>query len=268
MPLADLEKAFMGHLLKPYMNDSGFLSELLPVGLLDEEKQLSIYRSNINGAHQKVLAQIYPACLNILGEDYFNQLCRAYRFEYPSMDSDLNNYGEYFSVFIKEQFEIHSELKDFEYLAELAWLEWNWHASYYVKNDGKFNFDKLALIKVDDHSKLVLLLSDSFSLHSTQYPLLDIWEANKNSVDDEQIFNMPDSENYFCISRVNVTPEIKILNRPQYALLKYISNGVTLTQLNELHMNNNEKHIDGFQSQLMNFIQKGWVTGFSLACSG
>ena len=268
MPLANIEKAFMGHLLKPYTNDSVFLSELLPVGLLDKEKQLSIYRSNINGAHQKVLRQIYPACLNILGEDYFNQLCCAYRYEYPSVDSDLNNYGKYFSVFIKGQSEIHSELKDFEYLAELAWLEWNWHASYYARNDDVFDFDKLALVKTNDHSKLIFLLNDSFSLYSTIYPLLNIWEANKSNVEYEQIFNMLDSVSYFCIFRIDLAPEIILLNRHQYTLLKTISKGVTLTQLNELYMKNNEKHIGGLQKDLMNFIQQGWITGFSLlACS-
>ena len=102
MPLANIEKSFVGSLLQPQENDTVFLSELLPINSISKEMQLSIYRSNINGAHQKVLGQVYPAILNILGEVYFNQLCRVYRLEYPSMDADLNNYGEKFSLFIKK----------------------------------------------------------------------------------------------------------------------------------------------------------------------
>ena len=260
MPLANIEHAFVTNLLNREASEAEFLSELLPVGLLSEEKQLSIYRSNINGAHQKVLAQIYPACLNILGEDYFNQLCRAYRFEYPSTDPDLNNYGKYFSIFIKIQSEIHNELSGFEYLSELAWLEWCWHASYYAKNDESFSFDKLALVDVADQNKLVFNLSYSFSLHLTIYPLLDIWNANKNAAEKKQEFVMPETENYFCISRADFTSVIRLLNEQQYNLLKFISKGLTLTQLAELDAND----VGGFQNQLMNFIQQGWVSGFSI----
>lgn len=260
MPLADIEKSFVHNLLQPQADEAAFLSELLPLDSLTEAKQLSIYRGNINGAHQKVLGQVYPACLNILGEDYFNQLCRVYRFEHPSTDPDLNNYGEHFSSFINGQFEIHDELSNFEYLAELAWLEWHWHTSYYAKDDGPFSFEKLALIDSDDQDKLVFILNNSFSLHSTLYPLLAIWKANKKNVEENQEFFMPESENYFCISRVNFIPVVELLNNDQYKVLKSISDGLSLTQL----MERDAESADNFQSQLMNFIQKGWVSGFSL----
>lgn len=84
MPLAKTEYAFMDYLIQSQNNETDFLSELCTVGVLTKEKQLEIYRSNINGAHEKVLGQVYPACKNILGEDYFNQLCGLYRIENPS----------------------------------------------------------------------------------------------------------------------------------------------------------------------------------------
>lgn len=259
MPLANIEKAFVANLLQPQENVAGFLSELLPLGSLDEEKQLFIYRSNVNGAHQKVLGQIYPVCLNILGEDYFNQLCRAYRFEYPSTDPDLNNYGEFFSVFITEQIKIHDELSDFEYLADLACLEWHWHSSYYAKNNPVFNFEKLMSVDSAAHNKLVFSLSDSFSLHSTIYPLQDIWQANKNNEEDKQEFLMSESECYYCISRFNFSAEFEELSYYEYKLLKSISDGLPLSQLSEV---SGERSDDDLQNQLINFILKSWVTGF------
>lgn len=256
MPLANIEKTFVGSLLQPQENDTVFLSELLPLNSISKEKQLSIYRSNINGAHQKVLGQVYPAILNILGEDYFNQLCRVYRFEYPSMDADLNNYGENFSLFIEEQIEQHQELIGLEYLADLAWLEWNWHAIYYAKNDKLFSFDKLASIDPELQGKIYFRISNAFSLHSTIYPLLDIWNANKGLVKNIQEFQMPDSEIYFCVSRQKFTPIVNLLDYEQYILLKSISNGMSFVQLAELDS------VYDFENKLMSFIQQGWVTGF------
>lgn len=256
MPLANIEKSFVGSLLQPQGNDTDFLSELLPLNSISKEMQLSIYRLNINGAHQKVLGQVYPAILNVLGEDYFNQLCRVYRLEYPSVDADLNNYGEKFSVFIEKQIEQHRELTGLEYLADLAWLEWNWHISYYAENDKVFSFEKLALIDPDLQDKIYFRISNAFSLHSTIYPLLDIWNANKNLVKDIQEFQMPDSENYFCISRKEFSPTVNVLDYGQYILLKLISDGTSLVKLAEC---GNEF---GFESKLMSFIQQGWIAGF------
>lgn len=258
MPLANIEKRFVGSLLKSQGNDAGFLSELLPLHSISKETQLSIYRSNVNGAHQKVLGQVYPACLNVLGEDYFNQLCQVYRFEYPSMDADLNNYGEHFSLFMKEQLEQHQELIGLEYLADLACLEWHWHASYYAKDDETFSFDKLALIAADDQDKIFFKTGYSFFLHSTIYPLLEIWDANKNVIESVQEFHMPESENYFCISRKEFSSTINLLDYEQYILLKYISDGMSLVQLTELD------NVCDFENKLMSFIQQGWITGFFL----
>ncbi len=260
MPLADIEKIFIDNLMNLHERESEFIEKLLPLEHINEEKQLSIYKSNVNGAVQKVLAQIYPACMNILGEDYFNQLCRAYRFQYPSTDPDLNNYGEYFSVFIKEQYNVHDELDGFEYLADLASLEWAWHAGFYAENDTSFAFDELAKVATSDQDKLVFTLSDSFSLHSSIYPVLDIWRANKGNVEEHQEFFLPENESYFCISRVEFSPDVSLLSNYQFEMLKYISNGLSLTQLTECHFTNS----GDFQNELMNFIQKGWIIGFSL----
>ncbi len=258
MSLANIEKRFVGRLLKSQGNDAGFLSELLPLHSISKEKQLSIYRSNVNGSHQKVLGQVYPACLNVLGEDYFNQLCRVYRFEHPSTDADLNNYGEYFSLFLNEQLELHQELIGLEYLADLACLEWHWHASYYAKDDETFSFEKLALVEADVQDKIYFRVSDSFSLHSSIYPLLEIWNANKNLVENIQEFHMPESESYFCISRKEFSPVVDLLDYEQYILLKSLSDGMSLVQLTELDS------VYDFENKLMSFIQQGWITGFYL----
>lgn len=256
MLLANTEKKFIDSLLRSNVTESDFLSELLPLHSISIEKQLSIYRSNINGAHQKVLAQIYPACLNILGEDYFNQLCRLYRFEYPSTDADLNNYGGSFSVFLKKQLELHAELSEMEYLPDLANLEWYWHIAYFAKNDESFSFKKLALVDVSIQNNIFFNVSDSFSLHSTNYPLLAIWSANKSTVDDIQEFIMPDSQSYFCVFRKEFFPVVDLLEYGQYVLLKSIVDCMSMAKLIELD------EVCGFENKLIEFIQRGWITGF------
>lgn len=260
MSLANIEKIFMDNLLHPNNQDVDFLSNLLPLKKLSKEKQLNIYQSNINGAHQKVLEQVYPAILNILGDEYFSQLCKSYRFEHPSTDADLNGYGEYFSSFIAEQISIHKELNGFEYLASLAWLEWCWHSSYYANNDDGFSFEKLSLLNENEQNKIVLSLSNSFSLHSTNYPIVKIWQANISAVDCEQEFSTPEDKVYFCISRVELTPKLEFVDDKVYELLNLISKGLPLEKLMSASLNCAE---NTFQECLMLSIQNKWIVGFS-----
>ncbi len=261
MPLAEIQKSFIDSLVKPQSSDSGFLSQLLTVGSLDVNKQLYIYRSNINGAHQKVLEQVYPACLNILGEDYFSQLCRAYRFQYPSTDSDLNNYGEYFSDFIVKLFKLDNSLEGYEYLPDLACLEWHWHRSYYVKDNPLFDFEKLVAVDPVLHDNLIFTLNDSFSLHASDFPVMEIWHANNKEPGSEQEFSMPDSTQYFCITRAGFFPLLEELTTYEYQLLKSIAGNLALSQLSEISDKTGE---NDFQSRLIKFIQKNWVSGFAL----
>lgn len=261
MSLADIQHKFMCNLIQSKQVNPDFISQLVSVGKLTQEKQLSIYRANVSGAHQKVLAQIYPACLNILGEDYFNQCCLSFNIEYPSMQADLNFYGEAFPEFIRKKLVSNDELVGYEYLAGLALLEWHWHTSYYAKNDGIFSFEQFALVEPEEQGKSVFTLSDSFSLHASSYPLLEIWDANKKTIDSIQEFEPPDEELHFCITKEGYFPSIKKLSDEEYKLLNSIVNGLSLTQLIE----NDIASLDGFQNKLVRFIQNGWITGFSFS---
>lgn len=257
MPLANIERAFVYHLMESDLADANFLSALVPCGNISAVKQLEIYKKNISGAYQKVLAQIYPACLNILGEDYFNQLCEIYRIEHPSTESDLNVYGKNFSLFIKEQIKNRKELKDFVYLPELSLLEWHWHKSYFVENDPVFDFEKLAELSQVDQDLLIFKLSYAFFMHQSAFPLLDIWNANRDDVVENQEFLLPDTSLRFCVYRKNFASSTQVISEKQYELLNDISEKLPLKLLSE-------KYKEFLQSDLKKFIEKGWVTGFNL----
>jgi len=257
MPLANIEKSFVHNLLLSDSDETDILSALVTTGTLTVDKQLEIYKKNISGAYQKVLAQIYPACLNILGEDYFNQLCQMYRIKHPSTGADLNVYGEYFSSFLKKQIEIRNELKDFEYLPELSLLEWHWHKSYFVENDPVFDFEKLAELSQVDQDLLIFKLSCAFFMHQSAFPLLDIWNANRDDVVENQEFLLPDTELRFCVYRKNFASSTQVISEKQYELLNDISEKLPLKLLSK-------KYKEFLQSDLKKFIEKGWVTGFNL----
>ena len=248
----------MQSLLSRSFEDQSLLVELKNGTRLTPEKQLNIYRRNINGAYQNVLAQVYPACRSILGNDYFNQLCRLYRFEYPSTDYDLNTYGYYFSRFLADHINSDERLCEYAYLEDLATLEWHWHLSYFARDDTPFDYAGLEKLTTQQQTQLVFQLSSSFSLHISMYPIITIWLANHDKPDTRQEFEHDGNSISFCIFRKQYEPQIEELNRIDYAYLHAIDAGTPLEQL-----------IDEFGSKfslrLPIYIQNGWISGFEQA---
>jgi len=255
MPLADIQQEFMRCLITSRVNVSGFLSQLSVIGTLTPNAQLAIYRSNINGAHEKVLAQIYPACRNILGEDYFNQLCHGYRFQFPSCDSDLNLYGKEFYSYLSGCLAHHDELEGFEYLPDLALLEWHWNDAYFSKDDELFDFDKLVEVPAERQSELVFEFSHAFYLQKSIYPVVEIWRANSKASSKQQEFELPDDHVYYCVFRKEYQADIDVLNEHQFNLLTAIGQNNTLGQLSQSF------DVD-FQGQFHYYVDQGWVSGF------
>ena len=90
---------------------------------LSAVQRIEIYRNNSIAARMNALRDIYPVCKVIVGEKCFNSLARHFVLANPSLQSDLNTYGETFFE------ELHQTLtlpgfEEFEYLPDLARLEW------------------------------------------------------------------------------------------------------------------------------------------------
>jgi len=255
MPLADIQQKFMRCLITPPTNSDDFLCQLSKMGTLIPEMQLAIYRSNINGAREKVLAQIYPACRNILGERYFNQLCQGYRFQYPSCEPDLNMYGKEFYSYLDDCLTHHEELEGFEYLPDLALLEWHWHEAYFAEDDETFDFDKLAQVPLEQQPTLVFKLSHAFSPQKSNYPVVAIWRANNKIPSKHQVFELSEDPVYYCIFRKKYQADIETLNECQFDLLTAIGQQHTLNHLSQSFA------VD-FQRQFHYCLERGWIIGF------
>lgn len=256
MQLDQLQQQFIKNLTNTHNNSESFLLQLNE-GSLTTETQLGIYRRNYTGSLQKVLQQIYPACYRILGPDYFHTLCRDYYLLHPSTDADLNIYGEHFNRLLQSQTESNERLNGYEYLYDLATLEWNWHKSYYAQNDSTFDFEQFSLLSADQHSEVIFTLSHPLSLQSSVYPVLDIWNDNLNEEATNSDYELPDKPINFCIFRHKFTSHCEVLDTNISQAIIAIKNKMDLDSL---------CHYDDIDitNTLPQLIQKGWVTGFTL----
>jgi len=258
MPLHDIQSQFIDSLMRPDFDETALLDNLKAGKCLLPARQLDIYRRNLNGAMQGVLGQVYPACCRILGEAYFNQLCRSYRFKHPSDHADLNLYGEHFPDFLSHHIEENEQLDDFVYLPDLAALEWRWHAAYYASNDAPFDFAGLQELDASQQQAVVFELAVSASLLKTPYPIMAIWQANRQQTTASQEFNHDGSETYYLIHRQEFEPQVEQLSADDYTILQAMQSGKTMAELSH-------QFAGQVGDRLPAYIQRGWITGHHLA---
>ena len=158
------------------------------------ELALRIYSNNVSGARIKSLAAAYPACFRILGEACFNNIARRFSEHTPSVQPDLNHYGETFSEFLDEWTQSHQQFSDYRYLGELARLEWLCHTAYYAEDDPPFDFRTWARASPGAQAACCLRLGHSVGLLQSDYPVMAIREANlsDNEATEVQAIELPE----------------------------------------------------------------------------
>ena len=229
-----------------------FLSYLEPCGDLLPDQQVAIYQNNVHGALQKSLAQTYPVCNKILGEKYFKQLASLYIKNYPSMNHDLNVYGEYFSDFIGVQNQLREELKDFPYLSDLVKLEWFYHQIYYAAQASAFNFLAYSQLSEQQQAQSVFQLVPCFRFMSSDYPILSIWKLNQDELNTQQTVNSKPEK--CCIYRKNNHIELIPIDTKMFTLLSHIKAGKTLAELVKMDIDDD----------LPKLIKQGWIGSFNV----
>ena len=257
MSLAELENAFVKNIMKSGAAEEEFLSLLKSTVHLKPEKQLAIYRSNLNGLMKKVLEQIYPACFNILGEDYFYQIGRYYLVEFQSRNSDLNHFGGNLPAFLRSLLNSHNELSGFEYLPDLALFEWIWHCCYYADDNIFLEPGSLENMRPEHYASIIFKFNDALSIQKASYPIIDIWKANHYISLGDQEFYMPENELYYVISRKDFVLSYEIISEKEYEVLIAIENGNTLDVIVSDFNNDIQKYLPAW-------IMKGWVAGIAL----
>jgi hypothetical protein len=84
----------------------------------------AIYHNNRRANFRKALALTYPVTARIVGTDFFGQLADEHAVAHPSRHGDLHHAGRHFADFLGGGMAAAGSA--FEYLADLARLEWAW----------------------------------------------------------------------------------------------------------------------------------------------
>jgi hypothetical protein len=248
--LAKLQKEFWAALTH---SDVAVLTSISNDGKLKPPERIDIYRTNVRTLHVSVLMSVFPVCGKILGTDYFKQAAKKYFKENPSRSVDLNQYGHEFPIFLKRLIAQRPELADFQYLADLARLEWQIQEVYFSADNVKLNMVEFQNACGKKAGEMNFSLQASVSILDSQYPIAELWEMHQS--DDAEDESMLASEHEFlCVFRNEYQVSLRKINQDLFNLMAAIKDEKTLTEIAELF-------VDGHRlnSALEQLIKNEWL---------
>ena len=136
-------------------------------------RRFAVYRNNVYASLIDVLAGRFPVVVRLVGEDFFRAMACAYVAEEPPRSAVLIRYGSSFPVFVAG----FPPAAPVPYLADMASLEWAWHAAYHAADAAPSPLAELTRA-ADRAEEAVLTLHPSLAVVRSNHPIVSIFELN------------------------------------------------------------------------------------------
>ena len=117
---------------------------------------LQAYRGNAHALAERALAAAFPVTAQLLGEENFNALSRAFWHTHPPERGDMGWWGEALPEFMAGA----TQLQDEPYLADVGRVEWALHRAAFAA-DVPADHASLSLLLECDPGELRLVLAVS-----------------------------------------------------------------------------------------------------------
>lgn len=141
-------------------------------------RRFGVYRNNVYAGLIDVLAGRFPVVARLVGEPFFRGMARVYVAREPPRSAVLLRYGASFPDFVAG----FAPAASVPYLADMASLEWAWHAAYHATDAAPLPVIELAKA-VDRAADTVLALHPSLSVVRSAHPIVSIFELNMQGGD-------------------------------------------------------------------------------------
>ncbi|MCX4024886.1 putative DNA-binding domain-containing protein [Endozoicomonas sp. SM1973] len=183
-------------------------------------EKLAIYQQNHFGNITQALQSTYQVLNEIMGEGRFKSIAHNYIKQHPPKEANINRYGESFALFLKEE----PSLQDYPYLSEVAKLEWAAHTAFLSPLVKPLDITVLGTLADESTVDLKISLAPSVVLVYSEYPVLDIWQANQPGA-ASRMLNISQSENCLLVMREQDNFSMQPITKAEYILLKSIQAG-------------------------------------------
>lgn len=168
--LATLQQGFGAALF-----DRGHEAALQPFLREGGVERLALYRGNLGAGWERALGEAYPVLRQLVGEEFFAGLARAYGKAWPSQDPDLAGFGARFAEFLAG----FEPAAPYPYLPDVARLDWAVHRAYLAPDVAFLGLDALATMSPEALDAARFVLHPSVSLLRSPWAIGALWQAHR-----------------------------------------------------------------------------------------
>jgi hypothetical protein len=136
---------------------------------------LSIYRANAAASAAKALHAAYPVLLQVVGNEFFGGLARAYLRAHASTGGNLDDYGGAYAAFLAE----FPHAQSLPYLPDLARLEWCVHRAHGAANAKTWDPARLLAIAPELQGRIRFEWAAGTAVVNSAYPIARIWSIHQ-----------------------------------------------------------------------------------------
>lgn len=187
---------------------------------------LKAYQSNGHALAQRALQAAYPVVAQLLGDESFNALARAYWHAEPPTCGDVAQWGADLPAFVRGS----AQLQDEPYLGDVAALEWALHRAASAP-DADVDAASFALLDGHEPTALRLQLAPGCAVMVSAWPVASIWAAHTGqSVSFEALRQcfQSDIPERAVIWRTAMQPQVRQIALADYTLLSALLSGQSL----------------------------------------
>jgi len=217
--LAARQQAFAAALFAP---DAGtpLLAQLKGEGGDALDHAFALYRGNLVATWDKTLSAAYPVLSQLVGDEFFSALGRAYGMANPSRDADLNRFGASFAQFLG-RFE---HVADYPYLADMARLEWALHRACFAADASGLGAAALGALTPEQLEAARFDVHPACSLLALDWAVVALWQAHQSGsgVDFPASMAVP---GFALVARPHWRAEVVSLGQAAHAALAVLAAG-------------------------------------------
>lgn len=135
---------------------------------------LQVYRANAGALAERALAAAFPTLQQLLGEESFAAMARAFWHQHAPLSGDIAQWGHDLPAFITAAEQLAAE----PYLADVARLEWAVHRAQ-TAADTVGGVAGLEALGGADSPRCVLQARPGTALLESPHPVVSIWQAHR-----------------------------------------------------------------------------------------
>ncbi|MGZ8289333.1 MAG: MNIO family bufferin maturase [Telluria sp.] len=186
-----------------------------------QPRRFALYRGNMTVTWDKVLANAYPVIRQLVGDDFFKGLSRAYGVSHPAGEADLNRFGHEFGHFLAA----FPHVADYPYLPDMARLEWALHRSRYAPDAVPAGAAQLAAFDPAQFEAARVTMHPACSLFASERAVAPLWFAHQESSGVGFPADM-EQPSFALVTRARWKSEVTALAPAAHAALTALAQGL------------------------------------------